>query len=197
MRELVPETTKPKMTAGRAAVIKVMSVYREMRYALSQIEVQKLTYFLVRGGQDLGLEFKKHNYGPYAQALRHVLTKMDGAYLRGVGDGTRPAEITIIPAALEDAERFLVSHEDDVTAERVQRVARLIEGFETPYGMELLATTYWVSMEEPRAASVHEIVERGHAWNARKRQIMTPAHIKVAHDRLVAEGWCDPLRGCI
>ena len=53
MRELIPEAEKPEMTAGCAAIIKVMSVYREMRYALSQIEVQKMTYFLVRGGQDL------------------------------------------------------------------------------------------------------------------------------------------------
>jgi hypothetical protein len=48
VRELIPEVEKPRMTAGRAAIIKVMSVYCEM--PLSQIEVQKLTYFLVRGG---------------------------------------------------------------------------------------------------------------------------------------------------
>jgi hypothetical protein len=48
------------MTAGRAAIIKVLSIYREVLYALSQIEVQKLTYFLVQAGQDLGgLTFKK------------------------------------------------------------------------------------------------------------------------------------------
>jgi hypothetical protein len=37
-----------------------------------------------------------------------------------------------------------LSHEDDATAEPVRRVARLIEGFETRYGMELLAMTHWV-----------------------------------------------------
>jgi O-acetyl-ADP-ribose deacetylase (regulator of RNase III) len=149
VRELMPDEAKPKMTAGRAAIIKVMSVYREMRYALSQIEVQKLTYFLVRGGQDLpGLHFVKHSYGPYAQALRHVLIKMDGAYLQGVGDGTRPSEITIVPSALEEAELFLSSHEDDATTRRVQRVGRLIEGFETPYGM--LTGQKWAP-ETPRA----------------------------------------------
>jgi hypothetical protein len=67
---------------------------------------------------------------------------MDGAYLQGVGDGTRPSEIKIIPSALENAEQFLASHEDDATTRRVQKVGRLIEGFETPYGMELLATVF-------------------------------------------------------
>jgi uncharacterized protein YwgA len=115
------------MTAGCAAIIKVLSIYREVLYALSQIEVQKLTYFLVQAGQDLGgLTFKKHTYGPYAAAMRHVLTKMDGAYLRGVGDGTRPSEITILPSALDDAERFLALDENDQTSERLERVARLI-----------------------------------------------------------------------
>jgi uncharacterized protein YwgA len=179
------------MTAGRAAIIKVLSIYREVLYALSQIEVQKLTYFLVQAGQDLGgLTFKKHTYGPYAAAMRHVLTKMDGAYLRGVGDGTRPSEITILPSALDDAERFLALDENDQTSERVERVARLIEGYENPSGMELLATVHWVASKPAEASSVDEVVSRVHGWNARKRQVMPPAHIKVAYERLVAEGWC-------
>ena len=196
VRELAPEAEKPKMTAGRAAIIKVMSVYREMLYALSQIEVQKLTYFLVHAGQDLGgLQFVKHNYGPYAPALRHVLTKMDGAYLHGVGDGSHPSEITIIPSALEDAEEFLRSHADDRTAERVTRVERLIEGFETPYGMELLATVHWAAAEAEAAATVDEVISRVHEWNLRKRQIMTPSHIKLAHEHLVSQGWSASLSG--
>ena len=179
VRELTPEAEKPKMTAGRAAIIKVMSIYRETLYALSQIEVQKLTYFLVHAGQDLGgLQFVKHNYGPYVPALRHVLTKMDGAYLRGVGDGSRPSEITIIPSALEDAEEFLGSHKHDRTGDRVQRVARLIEGFESLYGMELLATVHWAAANPDAASTFDEVVSCVHGWNVRKRQIMTSAHIR-------------------
>ena len=54
VRELVPEAEKPKMTPGRAAILKVLSIYREMMYPLSQIEVQKLAYFLAKAGQNLG-----------------------------------------------------------------------------------------------------------------------------------------------
>jgi uncharacterized protein YwgA len=64
------------MTPGRAAIIKLLSIYREMMYPLTQIEVQKLAYFPARAGQDLGtLKFEKNKFGPYAPALRHVLTK--------------------------------------------------------------------------------------------------------------------------
>lgn len=189
VRELEPEAQKPRMTPGRAAILKVLSIYREMRYPLSQIEVQKLAYFLVSAGQQLGrLAFKKHTYGPYASELRHVLTKMDGAYLRGVGDGSKPSEITIVGDALEEAEAFLLSHEDVATAKRVARIARLIDGFETPYGMELLATVHWTA-NEAATADVDRIIEAVHDWNERKRQIMLPAHIKAARDRLVEEQW--------
>jgi O-acetyl-ADP-ribose deacetylase (regulator of RNase III) len=188
VRELVPEAEKPKMTPGRAAILKVLSIYRQMRYPLSQIEVQKLAYFLVSAGQQLGLTFEKHTYGPYAAELRHVLTKMDGAYLHGVGDGSKTSEITVVGSALQDAEAFLASQEDSETAQRVEKIARLIDGFETPYGMELLATVHWVAAEKP-SASVDEIVQAVQEWNARKREIMKPAHIKAAHDRLVAEKW--------
>ncbi|WP_322516446.1 macro domain-containing protein [Rhodopseudomonas palustris] len=189
VRELEPEAQRPRMTPGRAAILKLLSIYREMRYPLSQIEVQKLAYFLVSAGQDLGrLTFTKHTYGPYAAELRHVLTKMDGAYLHGVGDGSKPSEITVVGEALQEAEAFLESREDSETAQRVDKIARLIDGFETPYGMELLATVHWVATKGG-ATEIDPIVEAVCNWNERKRQIMTPAHIKAAHDRLIAERW--------
>lgn len=189
VRELVPEAAKPKMTAGRAAIIKVLSIYRQMMYPLSQIEVQKLAYFLMRAGQDLGtLKFQKYTYGPYAPALRHVLTKMDGAYLKGVGDGTKPSEITVLDAALKDADNYFSAAGDPTTNERVQRIAKLIDGFESPYGMELLGTVHWAAGES-ETKSFEEVIQRVHAWNARKRELMKPAHIKVAYERLMSEGW--------
>lgn len=188
VRELAPEAEKPKMTPGRAAILKVLSIYRQMRYPLSQIEVQKLAYFLVSAGQQLGLKFEKHTYGPYAAELRHVLTKMDGAYLNGVGDGSKTSEITVVSSALQNAEAFLISQKDTETAQRVERISRLIDGFETPYGMELLATVHWVSTENP-TFGIDEIVQAVQGWNDRKREIMRPAHIKAAHERLVTEKW--------
>jgi len=189
VRELAPEVEKPRMTPGRAAIVKVLSIYREMMYPLTQIEVQKLAYFLTQAGQDLGtLSFRKHTFGPYAPALRHVLTKMDGAYIRGVGDGTSPSEITVISDALAQAESYLSDNADDATDTRVMRIAQLIDGFETPYGMELLATVHWVA-HELQSPTFESVVEGVHAWNDRKRSIMKPQHILAAYNRLSSEGW--------
>ncbi len=90
--------------------------------------------------------------------------------------------------ALAEAEALLEASADKETGERVDRISRLIEGFETPYGMELLATVHWTGAEKPKA-NFDEIVQTVQGWNERKRQIMPPAHIKAAYDRLVAEKW--------
>ena len=190
VRELVPEQVRAKMTAGRAAVIKALSIYREMLYPLSQLEVQKLVYFLWRSGQDFGsLRFQKHTYGPYAPALRHVLTKMDGAYLRGVGDGTKQSEITVLGSALDEAEAFLASQSDVQTSSRVSRISKLISGFETPYGMELLATVHWAGSQPPMPIDFEEVFRRVQNWNERKRDLMGRDHVKAAYGHLVGEGW--------
>ncbi len=177
------------MTAVRAAIVKIIAVYREMQYALSRIEIQKLVYFLEKAGQPLDLEFVKHKYGSYSDKLRHVLKAMDGHYVQGVGDHSGEAEIVTVPNALSDAEEYLESQGEGSIRDHVNRVARLIEGFETPYGMELLATVHWVANHEPHARTVDEAVAAVQAWNGRKRHILRPQHIAIAWDRLKNEGW--------
>jgi hypothetical protein len=75
------------------------------------------------------------------------------------------------------------------TLERFSQVSRLIEGFESPFGMELLATVHWVA-DRQGAKTVGHAVEKVHAWNARKT-MFTPYQIQAAWDRLDRLGWID------
>ncbi len=188
VRELAAPERTARMTPSRAAMVAVLSKYRELAYPLSKIEVQKLAYFLERAGEPLELSFVRHTYGPYSDKLRHVLTGMDGSYIRGVGDQAGPSEIQLLPGALETAQATLHASGSS-TLERMERVADTIEGFQTPYGMELLATVHWVAAEEPRPTSFDEVVERVHAWNKRKRQLMSEKDIGIAWTRLLETGW--------
>ena len=142
-------TQRPKMTAGRAAIVKVLSIYREMDYSLTRLEVQKLAYFLERAGQNLELQFVRHRYGPYSDRLRHALQAMEGHYVTGLGDGSTEAEIRLVPGAVDAAEAFLSEASKPEIREHVARVASVIDGFESPYGMELLAAVDWVAIHEP------------------------------------------------
>lgn len=184
----------PNMTPGRAALVELMHRYARglLDPAITLLEVHKLMYFMQEGGEPLRLKYAQANYGPYAENLRHVLHAIEGHFVSGYSDGGDAPDkpLTLVPGAVEDAEEFLASN--DETRARFDRVGDLVEGFETPFGLELLATVHWVAKHGDRAASVQDVVERTYAWNARKRQF-TPRQIGLAVKVLSAKGWMEPI----
>lgn len=193
-RAMEVRTDRPRMTAGRAAILKVLETYRELRYGLSKIEVQKLAYFLQEAGEPLNLKFSKHIFGPYSEPLRHALNRLEGHFIRGLGDGVVEAEIEPVEDALREAEAFIRDHPELDIARRVDRVARLIDGFQSSYGMELLASVHWVAAYEGQGHTPAAALAAVHAWSPRKQALMTAGHISTAWHRLEGEGWL-PRRG--
>jgi len=184
-------TERPAMTPGRAALINVLSSYCRRSAGMSLIEVQKLMYFLQSAGEPLRLNFKKHVYGPYADNLRHVLQRIEGHYVVGFGDGSLPAResepLRILPGADAAAASTLAEHPE--TVRRIERVLQLTDGFESAYGMELLASVHWVCAHEE--ADKVMAIERIHAWTPRKSPLFEPAHIEAAWRQLDGLGWID------
>ena len=179
----------PTMTAGRAALVALMRRYLGalLDPSISLLEVHKLMYFLQAAGEPLRLRYVKAPYGPYAENLRHVLHAVEGHLISGYADGGDAPDkpLTLVPGAVEEAERYLATHE--ATHKRLDRTTALVEGFETPYGLELLATVHWVVTQE-FAQSVPDIAARVHDWNPRKRQF-TLDQINLASTRLREQGW--------
>jgi O-acetyl-ADP-ribose deacetylase (regulator of RNase III) len=193
-RKMLNNTKRPNMTKGRAAVVCLMSRYSIPTFLsrLSMLEVQKLAYFVQVAGEDLRLKFTKAHYGPYADDLRKVLSHIDGHFIDGFGDGQKSnkpdAELKVLADAVVDAEKFLAA--DSATQERFARTARLIEGFETPFGMELLSTVHWVMKENPLAATDASVAtECVHAWNERKKSLFAAEHVQLAWNRLKQQAW--------
>ena len=185
--EMRVSTKRPNMTAGRAAIIGLMKQYAVPGYRLTMLEIQKLAYFLQVAGEPLKLAFVKARYGRYAETLQHVLQRMEGHFIRGYSDRSREASIQLLPGADIEAEDYLADRAE--TRQRLDRVAQLIEGFETPYGMELLSTVHWIAQHEPEVGDdVDLIVQKTHGWNEHKRSFR-PDHIKVAWRRLSQEDW--------
>ncbi|MCL5959412.1 MAG: macro domain-containing protein [Chloroflexi bacterium] len=181
-------TERPKMTAGRAALVGLLANYALPGYRLTLLEVQKLAYFLQASGESLRLKFAKQHHGPYAENLNHVLQRIEGHFIRGYGDRTRNPSIRLLSGAVDEAEAFLGAHQD--TRRRLERVSRLIEGFETPYGMELLATVHWVAQEDPQIRlDARAAVNAVWAWNEHKRRTFKAEHIEVAWARLREQNW--------
>lgn len=180
----------PTMTAGRAALVELMHRYIRglLDPTISLLEVHKLMYFLQEAGESLRLRYVKANYGPYAENLRHVLNAIEGHLVVGYADGGDAPDkpLSLVPRAVEDAAAFLQQHPG--TRARFDRVAQLVEGFETPFGLELLATVHWVAQREARSPNPQDVAEQVYAWNERKRQF-TPRQIGVALKVLAHQGW--------
>jgi len=185
-------TQKPSMTSSSAAVIALAGQYRRglMAPIVRLLEIHKLMYFLQEAGEPLKLEYSGHTYGPYANNLRHVLSRIEGHWISGYGDGhdAPSKEIDIQPGAEDEAMSYLDGR--FATKERMERVADLIEGYEDPFGLELLSSVHWVMCHTPEAAESVEVAVRAvHDWNPRKATIMKAAHIATAWSHLKAKRW--------
>jgi O-acetyl-ADP-ribose deacetylase (regulator of RNase III) len=183
----------PTMTPGRAALVGLMERYVGglLDPFVSLLELHKLMYFMQEAGELLRLRFAKGPYGPYAENLRHVLNAIEGYYISGYGTGgDQPDKVLeLVPGASEDARRVLAERRE--TRERFERVSRLVEGFESPYGLELLATVHWIATRE-RPATAGDLVERFYAWAERKRRF-SQGQISLAVRVLTQKGWIEAL----
>ena len=182
----------PAMTPGRAALVRLMHGYLAglLDPFVTLLEVQKLMYFTQVAGEPLRLKYEKSLYGPYANNLGHVLHVIEGHLVSGYADGgdSPGKELKLVPGALDDAQKFLDGNSE--TLKRLEKVFDLIEGFESPFGMELLSTVHWVVSEgSPR--SIEEVISRTYAWNERKKQFSS-RQIELACDVLAQKGWIAP-----
>jgi O-acetyl-ADP-ribose deacetylase (regulator of RNase III) len=188
---MVKEKRTPNMTIGRASLLCLMRRYLAavMDPSVSLLEIHKLMYFLQESGENLRLRYQKAPLGPYADNLRHVLSAIEGHFIIGYGDaGDQPdKQLEVLPGVWERAEETLVNNPNTYT--KFDRVANLIDGFETPFGMELLATVHWVVTREG-ASNEDEAIEKTYDWNDRKSSFHE-AHIRTAYQVLREQEWFD------
>ena len=190
---IVKSPEVPKMTPGRAALVELMERYVSglLDPFVSLIEVHKLMYFLQEAGEPLRLNYKPAHYGPYAENLRHVLNAIEGHMVTGYADGgdSPSKKLELVPGAEKEAKLFL-QHKPD-TLERLERVSKLLKGFESPFGLELLATIHWVAKQK-QVNNVARLVKEIHTWNAGKLKF-TERQIAIGAQVLSKQGWINAL----
>ena len=188
-KAMVKEKKLPRMTVGRAALLGLMNRYLKavMDPSISLLEIHKLMYFMQESGEDLRLNYSKALYGPYAKNLRHLLNVIEGHFIIGFADAAdRPhTQIQLISEATKKADIFLEKNYS--TREHFGRVVDLINGFETPFGMELLSTVHWLATRE-RAKTAEQAINKTYLWDARKR-MFKEEHITIAWKVLEQKEW--------
>jgi O-acetyl-ADP-ribose deacetylase (regulator of RNase III) len=179
----------PAMTAGRAALVELVACYLNglLDPFVTLIEVHKLMYFMQEAGEPLRLKYVQGPYGPYAENLRHVMNAIEGYLISGYADGgdTLYKQLKLVPAASQDAQNFLQEYPDTLT--RLTKVAELVEGFESPFGLELLATVHWM-IAHMKITHKNEIISHVSAWDKQKQKF-TPRQIIFARDVLFEKKW--------
>ena len=188
-KDMVRLREVPEMTPGRAVLVGLMRRYLDAMLDpfVTLIEVHKLLYFMQEAGEPLKLRYAKADYGPYAENLRHALHEIEGHFISGYADGgdvpDKPLEL--VPGAIEDAEAALERAGE--TRTRFERVAELVHGFESSFGLELLATVHW-TMTREGARTTDDVVACTYGWHERKK-CFTRRQIALAEARLRERGW--------
>lgn len=191
------------LTVPRALMAELIRRYEVLGIGCTNLEVQKLAWFIHRWidaenlDNPLRLEFGANKYGPYADRLRHLLNAMDGSYLH--------CERRLADAGPQDLIRFDDERRDEVAGyleeprsrlyERpLNKTTELIDGFESPLGMELLATVDWLVSRERCEAALRSLREGLAQWPAsraaarRKQRLFDDKMLLVAIERLTECG---------
>lgn len=189
-----------KLTPARALIAEMVRRYWVLGMECSLLEIQKLAWFLERAierltpdDNPLDLRFEANKYGPYADRLRHLLNGLDGSYLhcdKRIGDADPLDVIWFDDERRDYLQAYLKGTEAKRYTEALETTATLIDGFESPFGMELLATVDWLLNREQCEASVAGIRQGLSRWPAgaeageRKSRLFDDRAIGIALERL-------------
>ena len=163
------------------------------------MEIQKLAWFIERFGYDtevaekLNLNFSANKFGPYAHDLTHLLDSLDGSYLhcdKRIADATPFDIIWVDEDRAQKAQLYLNSRENTNFRAALDSVGCLIDGFESPLGMELLASIDWLICKEGVAPNIDDIKEALGRWpggvkaGQRKLRMFNDEMIETATERI-------------
>jgi O-acetyl-ADP-ribose deacetylase (regulator of RNase III) len=189
---------KQELTPARSIVVELVRRYGALGLDCSLLEIQKLAYFLERQLQRLGLpnvlnlEFRAHRYGPYAPKLGHLLNALDGSYLhcaKRLADAGPMETIWFDPTKQSAISAYLGS-EAKTYLPAMEAVSELTDGFESPLGMEALATVDWlmhIDRVQPELKSIRNAIASwpgGDGAAARKEKIFDDRLLELAIARV-------------
>lgn len=188
-----------ELTPARALVAELVRRYAILGLECTNLEVQKLAWFLQRAVGAMGLDdplkvrFVAHTYGPYADPLRHLLSNLDGSYLhcdKRLSDAGPFDTIWFEDSRREAVEAYLSSEVTPSYRSALEKASEIIDGFESPFGMELLSTVDWLLANSLCEPTVDGILQALPHWPAgkpagkRKAGLFHRHVVQVALERL-------------
>ena len=190
-----------KLTIARALIAESVRRYWVLGIECTLLEIQKLAWFLERAihrhplEDVLDLQFKADRYGPYSPRLNHLLNALDGSYLRSekrIADCGPQDTIGFADTKADVVATFLMSGDARPYGEVLEETDALIDGFQSPLGMELLATVDWLLARENCPAEIPALKQALARWSGdsdagqRKLNIFGDRLLGLACHRLIS-----------
>lgn len=197
-QNVAKKTGVEKLTPAKALIAELVRRYWVLGMECSILEIHKLALFLERAIErfavenPLDLRFEANKYGPYANRLQHLLNALDGSYLhcdKRISDAD-PLDVIWFDEKRKDYVQTYLKSEAAVYTKALEEAAVLIDGFESPFGLELLATVDWLICREGAQASVAGIKTGLRNWSdgqqaaERKLRLFDDRVIDIALKRL-------------
>lgn len=200
-QNVAKRTGVDKLTPGRALMAEMVRRYSLLGIECSILEVQKLGWFIERGvrrfqvSDALKFKFQANKYGPYSHNLTKLLDSLDGSYLRcdkRLADASPMDLIWFNNAKHDRVQAYLNSGEGKEFTRVLEWASTTIDGFESPLGMELLATVDWMMQHDDIEPTVEGVMEGlkywagGEAAGQRKLKIFDRRLVSIALEQLQA-----------
>lgn len=175
------------LTVGRATMMVVFAELEKFFGGhLTRLTAQKLAYFMQVTSHDFGLRFDKRQFGPYSEDLHRAFKSMEAMHYITGYSGDDP-KVVVTQATFAASHEFLKGEGIDVSP-LVEKLSLLIDGYESPYGMELLSSVHFLSVTE-KITTQPEMSEALEAWNDHKRESFPRSAVTAALERLKEDGY--------
>lgn len=184
-----------ELTFPRATLLKCLGDLEPIfGGGFDRLSLQKIVYFLQELGVPFGLNFSRNRYGPYSEKLKVAFAALEkqGA-MKGFSEEEQMSHVT--KAGYAAADDFLqINSKDFEAGNTITKLSHLIQGYESPYGLELLSTVHHLHAKE-NIHSIDAVVSAFHSWSELKKEKFSDSAIKNAYHRLSVDGLMHPNQG--
>ena len=176
-----------RLTPARAMLLYALFCYEAHDERCSLFVANKLSYFYQMLGEQAfaRMPFVAHYYGPYSVSVAHMLSEVNGKYIHGLEEmDRRPFEALMLDYGHKaEVGEYVHTQLSESQRNHIRTLLQLIDGYESAYALEVLASVAYVRKQEP-GITLEESIRRIESWSQRKKNLFHREHIETAYRHL-------------
>lgn len=175
------------LTPARAMLLYAMFCYEAHDERCSLFVANKLSFFYQMLGEKefAKMPFVARYYGPYSVSVGHLLNAVNGKYIHGLEQMDKKPfeELMLDQERKAEVGEYVHKHLSQEQIRHIKQLLKLIDGYESAYALEVLASVAFVRREHPGIGLEDSVIEVEN-WSNRKRMLFKREHIAAAYEHL-------------